>query len=217
MTTAHSSESLARKQRSATHLAQLNLPVDADLPPLPDTWSTLVRQPAAIAGRAICLCLCAARAEGLEQATVADLVVDLGAERYLRPFEAAFLRGPADDEPLARQFQWGYEACHALLWALGQVDVLPDPVASCDPQRIASIITRAGSVDGLTSSVRGAEAILDAADLTHRFLAVCRQAGPPYQDLPGGLICAVIYQRQHAFQWLLDPQRLHWEDIEVSL
>lgn len=217
MTTAHSTESLARKRRSEARLAQLHLPIDADLAPLPDAWSSLVRAPAAIAGRAICLCLCAARAEGLEQATVADLLVDLGAERYLRPFEAAFLGGTVDDEPLARRFQWGYEACHALLWVLGQADVLPDPVASCDPQRIAGIITRAGAVDGLIGGVRGAEEILDAADLTHRFLAVCRQAGPPYQDMPGGLICAVVYQRQHAFQWLLDPQQPHWEDIDVPL
>jgi hypothetical protein len=208
---------LPRKLRSEAHLAQLNIPVDTDLPPLPSAWSSPVRAPEAIAARAICLCLCAAKAEGLEAAVVADLVIDFGVGRYLRPPETAFLYGQSDSESLARRFQWGYEACGVLLWTLGRLDALQDPVARSNPQEIAGIITGAGSIDGLAGVAREAEEILDAADLTYRFLAVCRQAGPPYQQVPGGVICAVVHQRQHAFQWLLDPERLHWEDVVVPL
>ncbi|WP_211463530.1 DUF4272 domain-containing protein [Collimonas silvisoli] len=207
----------ARKTRSEAHLAHAKLPIDPTLPPLSPELSALARTPEEIAARAICLCICAARAEGLEQQVAVSLTHDLGVAQHLRPRESDFLNAQADPGIEGRLFQWGYEACWVLLWVLGRIERLDDPVAMCDPQRVAAIITTAKSIERLIGTCRSDGDILDAADLTWRFLGICRQAVPSYQNAPGGVICQVVAQRQYAFQWLLDPARQPWEDIVVDI
>ncbi|WP_266168320.1 DUF4272 domain-containing protein [Dyella subtropica] len=215
MTTVTPVDAAARKSRSEAHLVQMGIPIDPSSPPL--ELSASVRPPEAIPARAICLCLCAAKAEGLDPATVASLVTNFHVGRYLRPPEVEFLYGTADASDQVNRFQWGYEACWALLWVLGRLETLDDPVARCDPQQAARIITTSGSITGLIGTLRSNDEIFDVADLTHRFLDACRQAGPPYENLPGELICPVVYQRQLAFQWLLDPAGTRWEEIIVPI
>lgn len=215
MKTIPSDVARARLDRSVRQLTSLGLPLPAAQLPLPLTLSGAVRSARETAGRAICLCMCASRAEGLAPELASDLIADLGAAFALRPLEAAFLDPHTDPAQRGPVFQWGFEACWTLLWALGKAGSLATPTATCDPQRIASLITGAGSIDALAGPLRGDAELLDALDLNTRLLAVCQQAR--FVNVPGGLIGQVIAQRQFALLWLLDPAAVPWEEIEVAV
>ncbi|KAB8051896.1 DUF4272 domain-containing protein [Janthinobacterium sp. FT14W] len=213
MKTIPSDVARARLDRSLLHLAALGLPLPVAQLPLPPTLSGAVRSARDTAGRAICLCMCASRAEGLAPEVASDLIADLGASSALLPFEAAFLDPQTDPLPRGPVFQWGFEACWVLLWALGKAGSLETPAATCDPQRIAAMITGAGSIDALAGALRGDAELLDALDLNTRLLALCQQAR--FVNVPGGLIGQVVAQRQFALLWLLDPAAAPWDEIEV--
>jgi hypothetical protein len=189
------------------------------MPPLPG-HSALVRPAKLIAGRAICLCLCASKAEGLDPAIARDLAADFEAVSCLTDSERRYL---LDDEPItaedARFFQWRFEACWLLLWVLGLIPQLTDPVTTCDPERIADIIKGHPSPSALSSAgrLREIDAVLDAADFNHRAFQICVRSGPPYQKIPGGFLAAVLYQREHAFRWLLTGPDTSWDEITIDL
>ena len=208
-----------RKLRSEDRLKQLGAPADSSLPPLPEEL-TLLRSADLIAGRAMCLCLCASKAEGLEPEIARELLVDFNIGDNLTAAERAYLESDDPVEPeTARLFQWGYEACWVLLWVLGYVQELPDPIATCDPERIAAFMTRHPSVEALSSGavIRQGESILDAADFNRRVFQLCVRSGPPYQQVPGGFLAAVAYQREHAFQWLLTHKEAGWDEIVIDI
>ncbi|HYJ30912.1 MAG TPA: DUF4272 domain-containing protein [Allosphingosinicella sp.] len=212
----------SRTRRSAGRLSRLGIIYDiydpsiGGLPGMP----ALARPAELIAGRAICLCLCASKAEGLDPSIARDLAEDFEATAYLTDAERRYL---LDDEPVtvdrARFLQWRFEACWLLLWVLGHIPHLADPVATCDAKLTADIIRASPNPESLSMDRphRDIDTILDEADFNHRALQVCISSGPPFEAIPGGLLAAVVYQREHAFRWLLAGPDCPWDDIVIDV
>lgn len=209
-----------RKARTDAILAQRQVTVPADLPPVVSEPELRLRAPEEVLRRMLALFVVAIRAESLtgeRPIAVADLQ-----QRFPPAFaglterERDFL---AKDAPTAQEitaFLWRYEAILVLQWALGLQESLPFPDAICDVAAISStVIERA--TEGLRQQpvVRSATEVLDALDLHYRLHWATRQALLKKTAVPASLNDSVLQERHHALNWLVRFEDRDWDDVDT--
>jgi hypothetical protein len=211
-----SEESARRKEENEALLKELNIPINANLPSPADSQTARFRSLEEIADRALALCLVALKGEGLEQKVALQFQrqYEISDER-LSPRERDFMALP-DPEPEARgPYSWRYEALWIMLWALNYVPELPYPSEICDVRQSVLTVREAGSRDNFHSGakLRSPEDILDQTDLTLRLHWACVDASLRGEQAPADLMHGVVYQRHHAFNWLIGYMGADWDDV----
>ena len=208
----------ARRERSQQQLQAQQLHVPASLPPVPGADEAQLREPAEVWARAQALLACALRAEALQAGdpplTLAELAERLPAlPAALSPAEAAFFEH--GDAEAAVPFGWRYESLAVLLWALGLVDTLAWPQATCPvPDVVAALLQQADS-GSTPATLRDTAALLDALDLHYRLHWVAREAQRQGAPVPGALVGGVIYERHYALNWLFCFEQAEWDDVDT--
>ena len=165
-----SAEALERKKRSIARMKQEGVSVSEHLPAIEDSKGAKVRASQEVARRAIAICITAVKGEGLDQATIDELVKRFQAESFFSPEEKAFV-GNADPAKRDRiQFSWRYECYWVLLWALGYVESLQPPHGICDVKKAIAILRDRGTEKFIKGAkLRPLAEILDQADLIYRY------------------------------------------------
>ncbi|KQQ40367.1 hypothetical protein ASF61_06270 [Duganella sp. Leaf126] len=210
----------ARKARTDALLAQRQIAVPADLPPVVSDPELRLRTPEEVLRRMLALFAVTIRAESLtgeQPIAVADLQ-----QRFPPAFaglterERDFLAKDAPPADEVTQFLWRYEAILELQWALGLQEALPFPDAICDVAAISStVIERA--TDGLRKQpvMRSGAEVLDALDLHYRLHWASRQALLKKTAVPAGLNDSVLQERHHALNWLVRFEDRDWDDVDT--
>lgn len=207
----------ARKARSEARLVSEGVPFIAHLPAIEDIGGVTQRSKDEIAWRAMALLVVAVKGEGLEHATVLEIVDEYGLKPHLTPREAEFIQDPSPTEHDRIQFVWRYEAAWVLLWALGYVERLQMPTEICDvPRSVRFMRDRSPEEFIRDSKLRPLEQILDEADLIYRYHWAVVDARLKGVEPPAGLDPGVTMERHHALNWITGYMEQDWDRVSTD-
>lgn len=210
-------EALARKARSNARLAIEQVPVNAHLPVIEDSRQATRRDSETVAWRAMALLVVAMKGEGLEQATIDEIVADYRLGPHFTPDEARFITSTAPSEHDRIQYSWRYEAAWTLLWSLGYVDALGKPTDTCDVARAVGFLRDRTAQQFLADAkLRPLDTVLDEADLIYRYHWAVRDAEINNRRVPADLSSSVIIERHYALNWLIGYMDQPWDDITTD-
>jgi hypothetical protein len=212
-----SDEAQARKDRSLAILKAEKVPFAQQLPLIASESESVRRTTEEVATRAMALCIVAAKAEGLEQEVVDQVVKEFELESAFSPKEKGFINEPEPSRHDCVQFIWRYECYWVMLWALGFVDKLDRPEHGCDAKYAVSILLDNGR-DGFLkkASLRPQSEILDAADLVYRYHWAVVDARTENLEAPAKLSADVVVERHYALNWLIGYMNQEWDDVSTD-
>jgi len=210
-------EARARKARSLAILRAEGVPILEALPVIETANTSRRRTTEEVARRAMSLLVVAVKGEGLEQEVVERLVKDYGLAPHLSPAEAKFV---GDHDPSHRQrvqFSWRYEAAWTLLWALGYVQELGKPGATCDVPRAVGFLKDRGAKRFVAEArLRPQAELLDQADRIYRYDWAVVDARVNGREPPAGLHPGVTVERHHALNWVIGYMDEAWDDVSTD-
>jgi len=206
-----------RKVRSEALLSAWGVPINPALPTLESETNTRLRPVAEIVSRVLALCYVAL----LGQPDNA-FALDFLDQRYdIQPKLTANERVLATKHPLTQverdDASWRYEAMGVLLWILGALRELPDPVDEIDARMLVALIKPHTESDLIASAKpRQLAHIVDAADVHYRCLWAVRDAHLHGRPSAGNLNPMVVSQRLYAFNWAIQYQNRPWDDVIID-
>jgi hypothetical protein len=209
-----------RKARTEDLLANRSLKAASSLPPVIAESEVVLRSATDIAERIMALFAVAVRAETLASKSPMasdEILLRVGlSEHALSPDEYKFIVDRIPTKKDVVHFGWCYECAFTLAWAVGVIDKLPFPGATCDVELIAQKLLKLGK-NGLqaTAKVRPVSEILDSLDLHQRLHWIVRQAQVDKKTVPRGLEPGVILERHRALNWLVQFEGAQWDDVDT--
>jgi hypothetical protein len=214
-------DALERRERSRRKLADLGVSTPASLPPVLSELEVSLREPSAVALRALALLTVAVRAESLasgEPIPVPSLRerLPLGFDA-LSPMERAFLETESPEQQAIVNHAWRYEALFVLEWALGWFREISLPTTTCDVPAVARAVFDGDARDLVDrATLRPAAEILELHDLSFRLHWAAREAVHNRKEAPpAGLDSGVIQERRHALGWLVRFEDAEWDDVDT--
>jgi len=211
-------DAVDRKAESDSELADLDITVPVDLPPVIGAGEVRLRPAADIARRMLALFVVSVRAESLgtkDPISPTKLINDwpIGFAA-LSPTELKFIQTQEPAEQDIANFAWRYEALTLLQWALCLTDDLSLPVEICDVPAAAKIAID-NNTDAFVDSarLRPINEILDALDIHYRLDWAVTQARVDGRPAPGGLDAGVVYERHYALNWMVRFEDAEWDDV----
>ncbi|PKM04519.1 MAG: DUF4272 domain-containing protein [Gammaproteobacteria bacterium HGW-Gammaproteobacteria-6] len=212
-----SQEAADRKARSELILSGFNVPVNPYLPFIEDQSEALIRQKDEVAVRAMALLIVAAKAEGLEQGTVDELIKDYGLADALTPNERRFIADPDPSRHDRIQFVWRYEAAWALLWSLSYVDELAPPTSICDVAAAVTFLQERTREEFIADAeLRSISDLLDANDLIYRYHWAVVDARVNGRKIPAEIDSSVVLERHYALNWLVGYMGQEWDEVSTD-
>jgi hypothetical protein len=206
-----------RKARSVARLKKEGVPTIEFLPVIEYSKEAKRRTAEEIAKRAIAICMAAVKAEGVEQEFVDSLVKQYGAEKFLSPEEAAFIKNPNPSQPDRIKFSWRYEGYWVLLWALGYVERLDRPEHMCDVAKAVTFLKGRSTEEVIKGAkLRSLTDILDEADLIYRYNWAVTDARVNKKEKPPKLEGGVVQERHYVLNWLIGYMDQEWDEISTD-
>lgn len=129
--------------------------------------------------------------------------------------EKAYLADAAPDSSDHSKFNWRYEGCAVLLWALSLMELKP-PTEYCDVPKIGAILWE-NDFNSLMAQafLRDREEIMDMQDLVYRYDWACVEAGIKRQEL-SALDGEIIYEWHYALNWLTSVDGItDWDKVSA--
>jgi hypothetical protein len=209
-----------RKARTEDLLANRSLKAASSLPPVIAESEVVLRSATTIAERIMALFAVAVRAETLTSKSPMasdEILLRVGlSDHELSPDERKFIVDRTPTKKDVVHFGWCYECAFTLAWAVGVIDKLPFPGATCDVELIAQKLLKLGK-NGLQAAaqLRPVTEILDSLDLHQRLHWIVRQAQVDKKKVPGGLEPGVILERHRALNWLVQFEGAQWDDVDT--
>src|SRR5215467_2387428 len=163
-------EALLRAKGTEAILRAQGVPINPSLPVIMTEERSKRRTTDEVAYRTLGLLVVAVKGESMDQAFVDYLVREYGLEPHLTRKERAFIENESPSDQDRTNFIWRYEAAWTLLWALGYVDGLGKPEATCDvPQAVTFVKGKTAEQFIAGANLRPLARILDQADLIYRY------------------------------------------------
>jgi hypothetical protein len=161
--------------------------------------------------------MAAVKAEGVEQEFVDSLVKQYGAEKFLSPEEAAFIKNPNPSQPDRIKFSWRYEGYWVLLWALGYVERLDRPEHICDVAKAVTFLKGRSTEEFIKGAkLRSLTDILDEAVLIYRYNWAVTDARVNKKEKPPKLEGGVVQERHYVLNWLIGYMDQEWDEISTD-
>jgi hypothetical protein len=133
--------------------------------------------------------------------------------------EASWLHSPHATKQQLVNATWRAEALLPLLWALGVVDNLPAPAATCDLALLQAALPPlfGPTADFIAAAVlRDEAAIYEALEKTYQAHWTVVDARLNDKPFPDGLDGDLIYERHHALSWLTGYCGQDWGDVTTD-
>lgn len=200
-----------RKQLSIEQLKNEGIAHIDWLPVIEDESEVELKAPLEIAKRLIACMLCI-QASFDQRNDDYDVEVVIFYQKLLKQFqidnltekELIIFEQKGDKQDLLNM-TWKYEACWALLWALGFVDELKfpnEPMTHDECDFAIGLISNNANIDEFLSKVkmRSLDEILDQADLIYRYHWACANARINGKEV--NLDGSVVMERRAGLDWL---------------
>ena len=216
MATEENDEAVERKEKSERRLELVGVAVNESLPLVEEKHEVTVRGAAETARRCLCLLVVCAAADGVDRAAVRRWLEEEKLWEHCSPKEAGFLSAPQFDEAQALQFGWRSEALWVLLWAIGLVAELADPIEQRGADDILPLVPELGESTQpfmANARMRSAAAILSEADYIYRAHWATRNWTMQPSTNVGPLSPSVVMERHHALNWLISYGDADWDDV----
>jgi hypothetical protein len=206
------SSALERRKRSFDELAKRRIPTLSAHPPIVSEEEARLRTAKEIAERAAVLYAVARAAED-EDFAFDRFLERNGLSQAVSPAEREFLDAKPRDPKRASALTWRYEACHALLWTLGQAPEYRFPDRQCQARAIWELMEDGGAQKLIAEAkLRPTMEILDQVDLVYR-LAWASRSTKIKDEIVAGLNGDVTMERHVAFCWLVRHFNRDWDDV----
>ncbi len=203
---------ITRRARSFKLLEEKKLTGPHGHPVIVADEEVRLRSAKEVAERAMVLAIVAAHAGAPDPEFANELLIKLGLEKAISDAERAFLNDPKPEADEASGLTWRYEACHALLWAVGLEKKLAFPTEQCDANKIIELLLDPKVKEKLAkATLRPTAELLDEVDLTYRLAWIARQARLNNQPEP--ISPDIVLERHHAFCWLIRHFNRDWDDV----
>ena len=135
---------------------------------------------------------------------------------WLSDRERAYLSGELDSEENHSQFNWKYECCAVLLWALSLMEI-GEPVEICSASEIGAILWN-NDFDSLmqAAQLRSKEELLDMQDLMLRYDWACVDARINEKEITA-VNGSVVYEWHYALNWLVGADGItDWDEVQPN-
>ena len=212
-----SSEAEARKARSIVRLQSEGVPFIDALPVIVDEHNASLRDAQVVGRRVLALAVLSAKLDGKSTAEIAGWIEKFYLAEDLSEEEKTFLTSPQGDEQLLMRLSWRSEAGLALLWVLGEVEILerPDKFSRVEPlYRLLEMPSKQTWLESV--HLRPASEILDALDLHYRYHWAVVDARLQLHLPPAGLNPDVVQQRHYALNWLTGYMDQPWDAVTTD-
>jgi hypothetical protein len=211
-------DAATRKAATEAALVQRDVRTPRSLPPVVGEIEVELREPQEVASRVLALFACAVRGESLasgQPIATARLEKDMPlAFAAMSPKERAFVAADAPAQQDVVDHVWRYEAVVPLAWAVGLLDALPFPSATCDVPALAKTILGLDAASFVSGArLRAATDVLDALDLTFRLHWATTDARVKKAAQPSGVEPGVVAERHYALNWLTGFEGADWDDV----
>lgn len=214
---------IARKQRSIAICRQKGLPVLEHLRAYVSDDKCVIPEKENILRRAVCvfatgICSEVFREGGSRDTKHFSQMINSLEEQYgfksaLSPKERDYLENPQSHDRDHILYDWRYEDCAVLLWALGLLEI-GEPDHVCDVPGIAKLIWNHDFASlSAASTLRTKEDILNLQDLILRYDWACVDA-----RIKGGKVeqldPSVVHEWHYALNWLTGAGGItQWDDV----
>jgi hypothetical protein len=223
---------LERAERSKALLRQKKLPLYQGKLFVEDDRQVTIRQPSAVARRALVLWGLIQRGQGMPAAKALAFLDAAGVRNEMSPKERKFLKDLEPGKMALARMVWRAEALWVFLWALQHVDDLDWPKRCCNHGQIGEILKPLESDPHFVAKarLRPVADILDAQDLTIRLHWAVRDAWLRKEKIPADLDWSgsaervfaedsfgvgVVEQRHLALNWLVCFGDAEWDDVDT--
>ena len=127
--------------------------------------------------------------------------------------EKAYLEEVSPDSSAHSKFNWRYEGCAVLLWALSMLELKP-PAEYCDAAEIGAVLWNHDFAGLMGQAVlRDRKEIMDMQDLVYRYDWACVEARMKRQEI-SGLDGEIIYEWHYALNWLTSVDGItDWDEV----
>ena len=141
-----------RKVKTETALTKLGIPINRMLPLVEAEDEVRIRDPKAVATRAVVLYSVAAVGNGIDRNAIQKFLKTEGLWESVTPNERILFE--KDDAPRQAIIDaaWRAEALWVLLWALGKVETLDLPTEHCDADYLHRMMPKKGEVAGFINA-----------------------------------------------------------------
>ena len=206
-----------RKQRSERILLSEGVPINPGLPPLEPADGLVPPHKEEIALRALCVLMTAIKADRMHQTMVLRVVRQYGLAAHLSPVEKEFIRNAELSDGEKARFSWRYESAWVLLWTLGYVDSLGAPGSRCNVEFAVDCMRDRNRQAFISDAkLRSLDQILDQADLVYRYRCSLVEAALAKRKPAANLNAAIVFERHHAFNWLIRHRDRDWDNAAVE-
>lgn len=221
----------ARYERVAAELSRRRVPTLSGALYIDDDAAVTLREPEAVARRALVLGAVTYLADGGDRATARSRIERHDLWPAVSPTERQFLEADESDPDLARTLLWRLEGLWVLAWALGDLE-LGWPNGFCDvPRLTGTVMDYEDREDFLAAArLRPKAEILDAQQLTLLQHWAVRDAYIHKRPIPtdldwtgtaemtpvaGNPVTGVVAERHHALNWLVRFGDADWDDVDT--
>lgn len=145
-----------------------------------------------------------------------DLDNRYGVWDWLSDEERYYLEGALDDEDDHSRFNWKYECCAVLLWALSLMEI-GEPVEICSASEIGAILWN-NDFNSLmeAAQLRSKEELLDMQDLMLRYDWACVDARINEKEITA-VNGSVVYEWHYALNWLVGADGItDWDEVQPN-
>jgi hypothetical protein len=193
---------------------------DVPLTALPENITVVTKDPEEAAARMMILLSVAFCASNSAEADkIADWLKREGLWQGVSDNEKLFFRDPEtiDDEKAKLSFQ--FEGAYLLAWALGQVEVFPDPSSECDLEPVSDFFANIPPLLAETNSLFEDAGYLKIATIYDEYLfykmaeSYFKHIKIADKENTSNVHKSAAHQRYLVLEWLLNPEDLEWDEL----
>ena len=209
-------EQKSRKATSETFLKSNGIKINKNLPSIPSSEITHLRNQKEVIDRAYALLVTAVKGEGVEQEHLIKTVSAKNINSF-SPKESIIYKNKTLDDQERAYATWRYESLYTIIWALGLMEELKYPSDICDVTNVVGKIFKPSRAEFEASvNLRNASEILNELDKTYRMNWACVDARIKGEEISGGINPSVVYERHYSLNWLTNHQNQNWDDITTN-
>jgi len=197
---------------------------DVPLTSIPENKTEILKGPEEAAGRLLMLLAVAFSASNSTEADkIADWLKREEVWQIASENEKSFFRelNLTDEEQAKLSFR--FEGAYMLAWALGQVEVFPDPSSECDAELVGDFFANIPPLLGETNSLVEDAQYKKLQSIHDEYLFYLmanryfRHIKTTDKENTSNVHMAAAYERFLVLEWLLNPADLEWDETILSL
>ena len=193
---------------------------DVPLTALPENITSVIKDPEEAAARMMILLSVAFCASNSAEADkIADWLKKEGLWQAISENEKQFFREPETTDELKAKLSFQFEGAYMLAWALGKVEVFPDPSSECGLELVGDFFGNVPPLLAETDSLFEDAGYLRTSAIYDEYLfykmaaLYFKHIKKADKENTSNVHKAAAHQRYLVLEWLLNPGDPEWDEL----